>query len=421
MGIENKFTPQKSLNWLFFDLNSYFASVEQQDNPELRNQPIAVIPSNTDATCAIAASYEAKAFGIKTGTRIYEAKKMCPTLRCVLARHDVYVEYHQRIFAEVEKHIPITKVCSIDEAACRLLKNEDPLETALNIKRGLKKNIGEYIRCSIGVAPNMFLAKTATEIEKPDGLVILQPDNFQQQLFELELSDLCGIGRNIERRLNKARIYTIEQLWNISPKHARKIWGNVEGETFWYKLHGYEIPDKPTQKRVVGHSRVLDPKQRGSNEAYSMAVHLTTKACARLRRYGMYARQFSLAIRTVDRMYWGSNKSFSPTQDNFCITRALHEMWSKMQADTSHRKLLKISVTLHDLYKSEEITLDLFETSGAEKETVKNLELSKAIDKLNQRFGANTVNLGSCPKTDAGYVGTKIAFTRVPELEEFNE
>jgi len=107
----NAFKPPYSLQWLFFDLNSYFASVEQQDRPELRNKPIAIVPSDTDATCAIAASYEAKAYGIKTGTKIYEAKKLCPDLICVLARHHVYVEYHQRIFKEVGKHIPVTKKC----------------------------------------------------------------------------------------------------------------------------------------------------------------------------------------------------------------------------------------------------------------------------------------------------------------------
>src|SRR5690606_9620292 len=113
-----------SLKWLFLDLNSFFASVEQQETPALQGKPVAVVPMMTDSTCAIAASYEAKAYGIKTGTKIYEAKKMCPALRCVLARHDIYTAYHRRIFAEVENHLPVTRICSIAEAACRLLGNE---------------------------------------------------------------------------------------------------------------------------------------------------------------------------------------------------------------------------------------------------------------------------------------------------------
>ena len=254
------FVPVKELKWLFFDLNSYFASVEQQDRPELRNKPIAIVPMLTDSTCAIAASYEAKAYGIKTGTKIYEAKKLCPDLICVLARHDVYVDYHHRIFAEVENHIPITKICSIDEAACRLWKGEEDPEIATNIalqiKEGLKRNIGEYIKCSIGLATNAFLAKTATNMQKPDGLVVLPPDNYKDRLFAFKLTDLCGIGKNIEYRLNRAGINSIEQFWNISPKHARKVWGSVAGERFWYNLHGFDVPDRPTKKSVIGHSRV---------------------------------------------------------------------------------------------------------------------------------------------------------------------
>src|ERR1700742_3311749 len=103
------------LRWLYIDFNSYFASVEQELNPALRGKPVAVVPVETDSTCAIAASYEAKAFGVKTGTPIYEARKMCPGLICVLAGHNHYVEYHERILDEIDRHIPVTKVCSIDE------------------------------------------------------------------------------------------------------------------------------------------------------------------------------------------------------------------------------------------------------------------------------------------------------------------
>ena len=108
------------LKWLFFDLNSYFASVEQQENPALRGKPVAVVPMQSDYTCAIAASYEAKAYGIKTGTRILDAKQMCPNLICVPARHDIYVQYHNRILEEFIKLAPINKVWSIDELSSRL-------------------------------------------------------------------------------------------------------------------------------------------------------------------------------------------------------------------------------------------------------------------------------------------------------------
>ena len=164
--------------WLFLDLNSYFASVEVQERPELRGKPVAIVPMPTDYTVAIAANYAAKAYGVKTGTPILEAKRLCPDLCCVLARHDLYVRYHHRILAEVIKHIPINKVCSIDELSSRLPpRQQNRIEAeavARRIKEGLRKHLGEAITCSIGIAPNSFLAKVATDMQKPDGLVVLE-------------------------------------------------------------------------------------------------------------------------------------------------------------------------------------------------------------------------------------------------------
>ena len=183
----NILTPDKELKWLFLDLNSYFASVEQQECPALRGKPVAVVPMMTDSSCAIAASYEAKACGIKTGTKIYEAKRMCPDLTCVLARHDVYVDYHHRIFGEVANYLPVSEVCSVDEGACLLLgKERDPdnaVALAETIKRALRDHIGHAITCSIGIAPNRFLGKVASDMQKPDGLIVLKPEDLPGPLF----------------------------------------------------------------------------------------------------------------------------------------------------------------------------------------------------------------------------------------------
>ena len=179
-----------SLNWLYLDLNSYFASVEQQLQPELRNRPVAIVPTITDATCAIAASYEAKAYGIKTGTMIYEAKKLCPQIICGEARHKNYVDYHHKILEEIDKHIHISVIASIDEVACKLSKKQNNIRRAIvlaqNIKEGIKENVGHYIRCSIGIAPNRFLAKTASNLEKPDGLQVLYEKDIPLRISHLK-------------------------------------------------------------------------------------------------------------------------------------------------------------------------------------------------------------------------------------------
>ena len=168
--------------YLVIDFNAYFASVEQQERAELRARPVAVVPmAGTDTTCAIAASYEAKAFGVKTGMRIREALRLCPALVLVDARHDLYVDYHERLMQEVANHLPIHRVMSIDEAACRLIGAECEPENARAIARamkaGIRANVGECLRCSIGIAPTILLAKIASNMQKPDGLTLLRPTN----------------------------------------------------------------------------------------------------------------------------------------------------------------------------------------------------------------------------------------------------
>jgi len=422
-GNTNSFAPTSELRWLFFDLNSYFASVEQQECPELRGKPVAVVPMMTDSTCAIAASYEAKALGIKTGTKIYEAREKCPDLQCVLARHDVYVDYHHRIFNELENHLHVTKICSVDEAACLLLGHErepdNARKLALQIKDGMKRNVGAHVGSSIGIAPNAYLAKMATEMQKPDGLVILEPNHYKERLFALKLTDLTGINIRMEARLHKAGIYSIEQFWDLSPKHARKVWGSVGGERLWYKLHGYDVPEQETQKSVIGHSRVLDPALRAPNKAHDIARQLTAKAASRLRRYNLYAGRLSLQLRSIDKRRWAKELGFSATQDNFVFIELLDRMWQQMLRELKPLQLFKVSITLSGLCEREQITLDLFDVQKPE--TPKNLALTRSMDDLNKRFGSGTISVGSCPKTLAGYVGTKIAFTRVPEKAEFSE
>ncbi len=411
----------QKLKWLFLDLNSYFASVEQNENPALIGKPVIVLPMLTDSTCAIAASYEAKAFGIKTGTKVYEAKRLCPNLICVPARHQKYVEYHNRIMEEIGKHIPIAKTCSIDEVACRLMDNEQTLDyvtmLAQNIKSGIRTNIGSAIECSIGIAPNAYLAKIASNMQKPDGFTVLHPDSLSKNLFKLKLTDLHGLGGRTERRLNKAGIFTVKQLWNISPKHARQIWGSVEGERLWYKLHGADIQDRKTNKSVIGHSRVLEPSLRHPDRSYAVARHLILKAASRLRDTGLHAGCMSLYIKCTSGERWHNDIKQPPTQDSICFMHHLKTMWAEMLTSLRPIRIHKVSISLYDFYREDQITHDLFESKLKKGNT--NTQLSQCLDTINQKYGTNTINIGSAPKPTMGDLGTKIAFTRVPDIKEF--
>lgn len=421
--------PFEPYKWLFLDLNSFFASVEQQENPRLLGRPVAIVPLGSDSTCAIAASQEAKRYGIRTGTRIYDAKKLCPDLVCVPAQHDLYVTYHHKIMAEIIRHVPINKIWSIDECSSRLppaqRSEEKARAVALRIKEGLRRNIGSTITCSIGIAPNGYLAKVATNMQKPDGLVVLDESCLPQRLFDLDLKDLTGINTAMKLRLARAGVFSVRQFYNLAPKQARAVWGSVEGERFWYRLRGADLPDVETHSSMVGHSRILDPELRAPDKARLVARRLTIKAAGRLRRMDMYAADFALAVREAgeDGERFASALRATPAQDNFTFLAALDQLWQEMMLEIKPWRIKKVSVSLYNLHEIGRVTRDLFDEAVPEirEHQQKNEKLSSAMDAINRKYGAESIRLGVSPKTQAGYVGTKIAFSRIPDIAEFHE
>lgn len=420
--------PPYELRWLYVDFNSYFASVEQQLDPRLRGRPVAVIPVETESTSAIAASYEAKAFGIRTGTPVWEARRKCPELICVLGRHDRYVDYHHRLIAEIDRHIPVTEVCSIDEMACRLMDNETAppriAEIAASIKKGIADNVGAYLRCSIGVASNKYLAKVATDIQKPDGFTILPPEQVPARLFDLKLRDFPGIGPNMERRLNGAGIYDVKTLYGFAPKHLRAIWGSLWGEKMWYLIRGYQLPEEETRRSSVGHSHVLGPESRPPDKAQQVARRLTLKAAARLRRMEYAARSMTLSLRLEDGPRFATEIAAPRAlQDSFAFLQMLEAMWAALAPQIGRRRLRKVSVTLLGLEKPGAEQGDLFDAAAprAAQTRVRDEKISAAIDSLNQKFGRDTVLVGMTASQNKGFTGTKVAFTRIPDMEEFLE
>lgn len=417
----------RELRWLYVDFNSYFASVEQQLNPALRGRPVAVVPVEIDATCAIAASYEAKAYGIKTGTPVWEAKERCKDLICVLANHQHYVEFHERILEEIEKHIPVTEVCSIDEVACRLMKNETSLERiseiAKNIKRGLRENVGEYVKCSIGVAPNKYLAKIATDMKKPDGFTAIEASDLPHKLHALSLRDLPGVGRNNERRLHLAGIYDMQTLTSLSPKRMRQVWGNLWGEKIAYWLQGVDLPDSETHRTTIGHSHVMAPELREPDKARLVARRLTMKAASRLRRMGYYASQFYFSARTESGLRIEHSESCYRAQDSLTFLSLLDKSWEALAPYMKGERLKKVSMSLHHLTPADATQDELFSAlpEGEDHVRAKSEKMSRALDKINGRFGRDSVSIGMLPHQARGFSGTKIAFTRIPDVEEFHE
>ncbi len=412
------------MKYLFIDFNSYFASVEQQDNPDLRGKPVVVAPLMVENTCAIAASSEAKAFGIRTGTPLREAKAACPGLIIVPARHDRYVTYHNRLIEEIDRHIPVSKVWSIDEMASRLDRSEQTPEAATalarRIKSGIAERVGSCLTSSIGIAPSSLLAKIATDMEKPDGLVILREEDLPGPLLKLRLRDLPGIGERMERRLSQAGINSVQQFWQLSPKHARAIWGSVLGERFWYSLHGFDVPDCETNRSLIGHSRVLDPNSRSPANAKVVARTLAMKAAFRLRHYGLAAGGFLLAGDQWE-SGWVSQVRFPPTQDSFVFLYWLDRLWPQLAQKVSRKANLRhVQIGLFDLVSTTTRQHDLFRRADLKSSASHKKELLwHCIDSLNARYNKEVVTLASQLGCNLDHAGTKIAFNRVPELYEF--
>ncbi len=417
------------LRWLFFDLNSYFASVEQQRDPSLRGKPVAVVPCKSDSTCAIAASYEAKKFGVKTGTNIGEAKRMCPGLILVEADHSHYVEYHDKIKTEVERHYPVDKVHSIDEMALRLDEKRQPeavaVDLAHRIKAGLRQNVGECITCSIGIAPSRYLAKVASDIKKPDGLTVLHLEDMPGIISDWKLTDLFGIGRRMEPRLQAAGIHTVEDLWDATAEELHYAWGGVGGNRFWHELHGEDLGEFATQSRSIGHSHVLAPEFRKPPEALIVARRLLSKAASRLRREGYRAKSISLSVRTEDKGRGEAKMRLpKPVSDTFTLMHTLDQLWPEAMIEVRWARLKKIAVTLNDIEemcapKQLEMFPEMLPVSEIDDE--RRNKLSAAMDKLNQQFGRDSIALGFVPNQVKTFSGTKIAFTRIPDMEEFQE
>lgn len=416
----------RPLRWLYLDLNSYFASVEQQLAPELRGRPVVVAAVDTDSTAAIAASYPAKAFGIRTGTPIWQAKAMCRDLVVVPARHHDYVRFHHKVIAEVQRHVPVTMVCSIDEVACRLLDNENDAAQAAalarRIKAGIAANVGEAITASIGIAPNRYLAKIAADMEKPDGLTILEAEDLVERLATLKPSDLPGVGRNMERRLAAAGLVDMRRILELDSRAARRAWGSVWGERLHWLLRGYELGDAPVQRRTIGHSQVLAPARRAPAAARLVARRLLAKAATRLRRMGWRAARLTLTVKGEERTRWSHDARLSPVQDSFALLGAFERLWEAMRARFVCESFLQVAVTLSDLSPAAAVQLGLFEaaaiTPAAEE---RRLRLSEALDRVNRRFGRDAVTIGHDARGASRSRGPMIAFTRIPELAEFDE
>jgi len=406
------------------DMDSYFATVEQQANPALRGKPIAVsgkfIPEKLNRSIVAAASVEAKRWGVRTPLPLYEAKRICPDLIIIPGDPDKYETVTKKFLAIFERYTPEIEIFSIDEAFLDLTdvitllnpplaggeregfgeemtekKYEEAAKIARKIKKQIRSEIGGWISCSVGIGPNKMIAKLASEQKKPDGLTVVRPRNVLKLLEEVELTDICGIAGRIKRRLNNLGIKKPLDMGKVSERLLTNefgVWGKI------FKLWGQGIDPTPIvpyylapPAKSIGHSYTLPQDSRDFSEIEKYFYCLSDKVGRRLRKEGYGSRCLSLFIRLSDFFPLGESKRYKfYFNDSFKIYELAFSIFKKWRFQGSVRM---IGISASDLVKIQNLPYPLL---PKERKIERAL---KAQDKINDKFGELTIARGAFFKT----------------------
>lgn len=394
----NRLTTHTVPTVLFVDMNSFFASCEQQVNYWLRGRPVGVCVYTGQHGCVISPSVEAKQRGVKTGMRLDEAMLLCPELVPLETNPGRYREYHVKIIAELRKFADDVVPKSIDEAVVDLtnyqLVYKDMRQTARDIKQAIRQNVGDWLRCSIGIAPNVFLAKLASDIQKPDGLTVITPDTIDTVLHTLILTDLPGIGPRMAARLEASGIYTPIDLRYASPEHLRAVCKSIIGWHWHLRLNfGGEVDlDTNTGYKSMSAMRTISAEQRSTPDRLD---ELLQSLCLKLERrmvsQGIFCQDMSFSCR------YQSGKTYNyevrlpePNQDGPELYQIIRQRLNKFQAahhcePVLNEHLRSMCVAVFRFIPAEVVPLSLFSNSSRRdkfRQTLYDVKSKFGTDKL---------------------------------------
>ncbi len=395
---------------LYIDMDAFFASVTQQEHPHMRAKPVGVSPCVGDNCSIVAASYEARAYGIKVGTRVAEARRRCPSIQIVSDSPAVYRTYHRHIMAILHATYGQVGVRGIDEAYviipsyARSYDNVYALAKA--IKSSIRRSVGEYISCSIGIAPNIWLAKMAAQHKKPNGLTVLTLEGLADFYQGLGLTDCTGIGRRLARRLYGKGVMGVEDFAARSLPCMRSLLGLV-GEKWYLRLRGYEVdrewvvkaPQSMSHQVTITGNRMLSLGQ-----CRQYALTLATKLSARLRAHGLQARGVVLYV--VHANGQTSQLAYQHTghlEAERTIYKLACGLLEQGYEHTLGLRLLALSVTGLTSVRQQELDL------GMPVEVERERLLSRALDAINNRFGPGSI--GRAATWSRELVADRIGFT----------
>lgn len=384
---------------LHIDFDSFFASCEQQFNPKLRGKPIGVTATN-GRTCIIAASREAKKLGIKSPSRTWEARRIVPNMVYVPAQFERYWEITQKFLNICKDYTPYVELFSLDEVFMditqtkALFGGKDKLITM--IKKRISEEIGEYITVSVGISHNKLLSKLASGMNKPNGLMEITPQNLEEVYSRVKLTDFCGIGKRVEKRLNRLRIYTPLQL-KITPLEILiKEFKNVEGH-FLYNL-GQGIDESSVipyyledDTKSVGRNYCIAQNTYDQRLILQYVYELCEEVAIKLRRLNKKGRTVFL--------YLGGNRSahgrktissyIDTGSEIFKLCKGLYDEWAWDKTNNPEFKMVRqIHVAIGNLEDSKNLTMSMFNADQ------RNEKVLKVVDNINDKFGDHTIRNG---------------------------
>lgn len=370
---------------MHLDLNSAFATIEQQARPALRGRPIGITNRISKNCCVIAASYEAKQLGVRVGMGRIEARSIIPNLIMLESDPPKYHWVYQKLARIMKSYSPNVAMKSIDEGVIDFhgtltYTNSRPLEDiGMEIKQRLKSEAGNWIKINVGIGPNRFLAKTAANLHKPDGLDKIDHTNLRRVYRSLKLTDLTGIAARYEARLNAAGIFTPLHFLHASPdKLRRQVFHSVIGDDWYQRLRGWEVDGEPTKLGQVGRQFVLDKRTADSNFILPRFHYLCETTGKKLRFLGADARGILVWLHFADGSRWHARKMHKSAfySDKEIYTRALYLFRQRPKLPVA-----TIGVTCYQLAPTKRAQASLFEEEN------KKERLTAAIDDINQRYG----------------------------------
>lgn len=377
---------------LHIDFNSYFATVEQQANPRLRGKPIGVTGGDRmERTVIGAASIEAKRFGVKTGMPLWEARKFCPNIILVSGDSDKYLECTKRFLNILKDYSPYLEVFSIDECFLEVIGyREQVTEIAKEIKSRIRKEIGEWITCSIGISYNKLLAKLAGSLQKPDGLVVIPDQETAIKILnKIELDEICGIGSRIKKRLFNMGITDFKKLRQV-PLPLLLASFKSYGQILYNMARGIDnsaiVPFYEKEEvKSVGHRHTIDTDSDNPVEIKQILLKLTELIARRLRAKKLAGKTISCWFRFADFDGNGMQTTILATNDGLDIFNAawriFYQIWNR-------ERIRMIGVSISNLISGTPQNLSLLP------EHIRKEVIIQAIDKINDKFGEFTLQRG---------------------------